>query len=95
MSQSKPQNTARHAGALTIDGVPVLTRPAKTHRPKAAVRICNSSTRTGYTGNELSTPCLRANADDSLALPSRMGDRLRYRDGYLTDMHGTPITTGA
>lgn len=37
------------------------------------------------------TPCLRPGANDALALPSRFGDRLHYRDGRVTDLDGNPL----
>ena len=33
----------------------------------------------------------RPGAQDALAHPSRIGDRLHYRDGRVTDLKGTPI----
>lgn len=45
------------------------------------VKICNSNTPDIYCGNELSAPATRPGADNALAIPSRMGDMLRHRDG--------------
>jgi hypothetical protein len=36
-------------------------------------------------------PSNRPGAMDAFALPSRMGDTLRYRDGRVTDMAGNPV----
>lgn len=43
-----------------------------------------------YRSTEYS-PSVRPGANDAFALPSRMGDSLRYRDGRITDMDGTPL----
>lgn len=44
-------------------------------------RVTNSSTSGTYSGAELADPATRIGADDFLAIPSRFGDVLRYRDG--------------
>ena len=36
-------------------------------------------------------PIYRTGAQDALAHPSRIGDRLHYRDGRVTDLRGNPI----
>lgn len=35
---------------------------------------------------------MRAGTNAALALPSRMGDRLHYRDGRITDLQGNALT---
>lgn len=40
-------------------------------------------------------PPVRAGAEDSLALPSRIGDKLHYRSGLITDMAGNVLQTPA
>lgn len=44
-----------------------------------------------YTGAELRDPAIRPGADDARGLPSRVGDRLHYRGGRVTDLAGNPI----
>ena len=40
---------------------------------------------------DLAPPALRPGAQDALAHPSRIGDRLHHRDGRVTDLGGNPI----
>jgi len=54
-------------------------------------RISNSSAKGHYKGEEVCMPALRTGADDALAVPSRINDRLYYRDGRVTDLQGQPI----
>ena len=54
-------------------------------------RIGNATTQATYNGAEVCMPALRAGADDALQVPSRVGDRLHFRDGRVTDLHGQPI----
>ncbi|MCS4509170.1 hypothetical protein [Xylophilus ampelinus] len=49
-------------------------------------RICAASTPNGYRGLETSAPALRPGANDAGLLPSRMYDRLHYRDGRVIDI---------
>lgn len=53
--------------------------------PRAATTpmICAATTRGSYAGSELSAPAVRPGADDSLKLPSRIGNALHYRDGRV------------
>jgi len=62
-------------------------KPAKA----APVTFCNSATSDHYLGEDLTQSPVRPAADDSLSLPSRMGQRLHYRGGLVTCMAGTPI----
>lgn len=62
-------------------------KPAKA----APVTFCNSATSDHYLGEDLTQAPVRPSADDSLRLPSRMGERLHYRAGLVTCMAGTPI----
>lgn len=38
---------------------------------------------------------LRPNSEDALQYPSRVGQRLYYRDGRITDLSGNPLKKGA
>lgn len=79
-----------------------LTRPASdfTRMRKAAtvkrtwadMPISNASSTRPYDGAELRAH-VRPGAMDAMALPSRVHDRLHYRDGRVTDMRGNPIPT--
>lgn len=60
-------------------------------RQHSDMPICNSTSSGTYVGAEL-TSYARPGAADAMALPSRMNDRLHYRDGRVTDMQGNPIT---
>ena len=62
-------------------------KPAKA----APMTFCNSFTKKHYLGEDLTLAPVRPSADDSLSLPSRMGQRLHYRGGLVTCMAGTPI----
>jgi hypothetical protein len=44
---------------------------------------------------DLRPPEPRPGSDAFLACPSRVGDTLRYRDGRVTDLAGTPIAQQA
>lgn len=50
-------------------------------RPAAPRTIATGMMGGTYTGNELRDPAVRPGADDHMAHPGRMGDRLHYRDG--------------
>ena len=63
------------------------SKPAKA----APVTFCNSAKKDHYLGEDLTQAPVRPSADDSLRLPSRMGQRLHYRGGLVTCMAGTPI----
>lgn len=41
-----------------------------------------------YVSTDLTGPAVRLGADNHMALPSRVGDRLRYRDGRVQPMKG-------
>lgn len=51
-------------------------------RRKASKPVSNSTSSEIYTAPELRAP-VRPGAMDAMALPSRMGDRLYYRDGRV------------
>ncbi len=68
-----------------------IQRAARVRRQHSDMPICNSTSTGTYAGAELSSYA-RPGAADALALPSRMNDRLHYRDGRVTDMQGNPIT---
>jgi hypothetical protein len=51
--------------------------------------MTGSSSRNGFAGTADKLPtAMRAGAEDALALPSRMGDRLHYRDGTVKHLSG-------
>ena len=43
---------------------------------------------------DLAPPAERPHAQDAQRFPSRVGNRLHYRDGTVTDMAGKAIKTG-
>lgn len=75
------------------DLIPVL-RPQDVIHPHAlasaagtAAAMCSQRTRAASTA-DLTPPPPRPGSEQSLHLPSRTGDMLRYRDGRVTDMAG-------
>jgi hypothetical protein len=50
-----------------------------------------SAPRRSASHADLATPPRRPGADDALQQPSRMGNRLHYRDGRVTDLTGLPV----
>jgi hypothetical protein len=50
-------------------------------RDRKQIPISNATSKGTYAGLELSSPAVRVGADDFLALPSRFGDLLKYRNG--------------
>lgn len=54
-------------------------------------RIGNATSQGTYNGAEVCMPALRTGADDALQVPSRINDRLYFRDGRVTDLHGQPL----
>lgn len=73
---------------------PHHVRPARRFKKPSgsvATRIGNATTQATYNGAEVCMPALRAGADDALQVPSRVGDRLHFRDGRVTDLHGQPV----
>lgn len=68
-----------------------IQRAATVQRAASDMPISNSTSTGTYAGAELHTYA-RPGAADALALPSRMNNRLHYRDGRVTDMQGNPIT---
>ena len=55
--------------------------------------LTSSATRRAASAADLAPPALRPGSEDFLAHPSRIGDRLHYRDGRVTDLQGNPIKT--
>lgn len=50
-------------------------------------RICNTAQREPYqTERHNPSGCVRPGADDGLAVPSRVGDRLHYRSGLVAEI---------
>ena len=63
-------------------------------KPTPSITVHNASTKGSYSGAELSAPAVRPGADASLALPSRMGNRLyhrRHHNRRITDLTGQPV----
>jgi hypothetical protein len=53
-------------------------------QPEMVSVMTGSSSRNGFAGTADKLPtAMRVGAEDALALPSRMGDRLHYRDGTV------------
>lgn len=79
---------------------PGLHSPARPASGKKRARraplapVANSNAEGQYNGAELRA-AVRPGADDFLSLPSRMGNRLHYRDGRVTDMRGVSIKGAA
>lgn len=72
------------------DLVESLTLQAPVRTPSAT--FCNSTTTRDYAGAELTDPSTRMHADNTLEIPSRVGNQLRYRCGLITDLSGNHIT---
>lgn len=62
-------------------------------RYKEPVRNIARDTGGDYNGAELRPHIGRPDAAHALVLPSRVGQRLTYRDGRVTDLAGNVITT--
>jgi hypothetical protein len=60
----------------------------KTRQEQAEhTKICNSAQKLPYVVERDSpSGCVRPGADDGLAVPSRVGDRLHYRSGLVADI---------
>lgn len=72
-------------------GLHAPKRHANVVREPRLLPICNASSRQPYTGADLRANT-RPGAMGAQRLPSRMGDRLHWRDGRVTDMQGHPLT---
>jgi hypothetical protein len=82
---------------------PTYTDPADRKLPHPAEIIApgcgdpalltRSPIRSIASAADLAPPAQRPGAQDALAHPSRIGDRLHYRDGRVTDLQGNPIKT--
>lgn len=94
----RPSTSSAHIHVLPVavprsPGLHDVTRTRRSAlRMQAAMPISNASSTAPYTGTELRTH-IRPGAEDALALPSRMSDRLHYRDGRVTDLQGNPIAS--
>ena len=53
--------------------------------------LTSSATRRAASHADLAPPALRPGAQDFLACPSRIGGRLYYLDGRVTNLDGHPI----
>jgi len=65
------------------------TRPQAAH-PSAAL-LTSSPPRMRSSAADTRTPPVRTGADAALALPSRIGDRLHFRSGVVTELDGTVV----
>lgn len=75
-------NTSGEPGIIHERRMQFDARMAKLHPHLAtSPKIHPASTKGPYSGAELAEPAVRCGADDHMTLPSRMGDRLVYRDG--------------
>jgi deferrochelatase/peroxidase EfeB len=80
-----------------------IVRPTRVHQrplradlsPEGSARVVqllgHMPGRLASSDADNAPPPMRLGADACLALPSRVGDRLHYRDGRVTDMQGNPI----
>ena len=89
--QSKPLHEYTHRGHRSCAAcmAAVLHGQERRHisaadrrRAKVRARVTNASSSQPYDGAELRAH-VRPGALDALALPSRMGNRLHYRDGRV------------
>ena len=69
---------------------PVSSRQTQARQPMA--RPLGTPMKGVYTCPELLPNADRPAGTQALALPSRMNNRLHYRDGRVTDLQGNPIT---
>lgn len=58
------------------------------------ITFCNSNTARDYSGHDLLEPLVRVNAAQAFALPSRVGGRLNYPSGRITDLADRPLPKG-
>lgn len=54
--------------------------------------FANTNTERNYAGHELKPYIGRPNAEQAQTLPSRVGSRLHYRDGLVTNLTGTVLS---
>ena len=66
-----------------------MTTP--TYTPRAGSLITRSPVRGLASAADLAPPALRPGAENFLACPSRIGQRLHHRDGRVTDLQGNSI----
>ena len=74
----------------------VLPEPAPTRQAPAEAGVepaalTRSPVRLASSAADQATPPMRPGAEACLAVPSRMGDTLHYRDGRVTDMQGNVL----
>jgi hypothetical protein len=61
-------------------------------QPNMVSVMTGSSSRNGFAGTADNLPmAMRAGAQDALALPSRMNDRLHYRDGTVKHVNSAVV----
>ncbi|MGE3346086.1 MAG: hypothetical protein AB7I35_01485 [Ramlibacter sp.] len=101
--QPMPKPAPRQAKAPAAAAAPPRARKQPTPRTMAAVQhlvlrpwamggqAAGEPKAHAYTGQETRRPSLRPGSMAAFSLPSRMGDRLHYRDGLVTDMAGNPV----
>ena len=67
--------------------------PAEVIHPHVGAHalLTASPVRRASSAADLAPPALRPGSEDFLACPSRIGNRLHYRGGRVTDLRGNPI----
>ena len=65
-------------------------RPARVAAPVPVAHKSTTRSKPASAADNRPAP-VRAGADDSLALPSRVNDTLRYRSGLVTDIAGNVL----
>jgi hypothetical protein len=76
---------------------PELLKPAEIIHPFCGDPrlLTRSPVRSVASAADLAPAAPRAGSEGALELPSRIGGRLFYRNGRVTDLAGNPITKGA
>lgn len=84
----------RRAGIhLTPADYARIHRESHVDRAGVETPICNASSRGRYDGADLRpTAGVPSGRMAAFHLPSRVGDRLRFPDGRVTDLQGNPLT---
>ncbi|MGH6627619.1 MAG: hypothetical protein ACRECD_13960 [Burkholderiaceae bacterium] len=84
---AQPVQKAGRADQFEYEGLKAERRRHYEARLSAAqaapARVCNASSRDSYRGEELRLNAARPGCNDHLALPSRVGVRLHFRDGRV------------
>jgi hypothetical protein len=81
----KPSST--HGKTNHLVSAPEERTAAKAPAAKPAKTVTNASTQKPYQPEkDMLAPPARRGASDALQVPSRMGNRLHYRDGRVVDL---------